>query len=68
MNNNEVKTFPKHACQFCGCERKLVQTLIHDEFIWNEIEKIYQPNGFTDTFEYTGYAYCPDCKEQWTGA
>jgi hypothetical protein len=62
------KEFPKHACQFCGCEGKLVQTLIDDEFVWNEIEKIYQPNGFTDTFEHTGYAYRPDCKEQWTGA
>ena len=64
---NETKTFPRHAYQFCGFERKLVQTLIDDEFIWNEIEKIYQPDGFTDTFEHTGYAYCPECKEQWTG-
>jgi len=64
----ELKTFPKHTCQFCGCDRKLVQTLIDDEFIWDEKAQEYVPNGFTDTFEHTGYAYCPECKEQWTGA
>ena len=62
-----VKTFPKHACQFCGCERKLVETLIDDEFVWNEVEEIYQPNGFTDTFEHTGIARCAECKREWTG-
>lgn len=65
--SSHTKTFPKHACQFCGCERKLVEMLIDDEFVWNEVEQAYQPNGFTDTFEHTGYAYCPECKEQWTG-
>lgn len=63
----EIKIFLKHTCQFCGCERKLVETLIDDEFVWNEIEKIYQPNGFTDTFEHTGVIYCADCKREWTG-
>jgi hypothetical protein len=63
-----TKTFPKHACQFYGCERKLVQTLIDDEFFWDEKDHTYVPNGFTDTFEYTGYVYCPDSKEWWTGA
>jgi len=62
------KEFPKHACQFCGCERKLVETLIDDEFVWNEVEQTYQPNVFTDTFEHTGTARCAECKEQWTGA
>lgn len=65
--NTETKTFPKHACQFCGCERKLVETLIDDEFIWNENDQMYQPNKFTDMFEHTGNARCPDCKEEWTG-
>lgn len=65
--NEETKTFPKHACQFCGCERKLVETLIDDEFIWNEIDQMYQPNKFTDVFEHTGNAWCPECKEEWTG-
>jgi hypothetical protein len=64
----KTKTFPKHACRFCDCERKYIETIIDDEFVWNEIEKIYQPNGFTDSFEHTGYAYYPECKEQWTGA
>jgi hypothetical protein len=62
-----IKTFPKHACQFCGCDRKYVETIIDDEFIWNEKEQMYQPNGFTDAFEHTGFAYCPECKEVWTG-
>lgn len=62
-----TKTIPKHACQFCGCERKLVETLIDDEFVWNEIEKMYQPNGFTDMFEHTGVVRCAECKEEWTG-
>ena len=52
----------------CGCERKLVETLIDDEFIWNEVEQTYQPNGFADTFEHTGTARCAECKEEWTGA
>ena len=64
---SKTKKFPKHACQFCGCERKFVETIIDDEFIWNKKEQMYQPNGFTDAFEHTGFAYCPECKEQWTG-
>lgn len=62
-----AKTFPKYACQFCGCERKYVETIIDDEFIWDEKTQMYVPNGFTDAFEHTGFAYCPDCKEEWTG-
>ncbi len=65
--SNVTKTFPKHACQFCGSERKFVETIIDDEFFWDENDKMYQPNGFTDAFEHTGFVYCPECKEQWTG-
>lgn len=65
--NNETSTFPKHVCQFCGCERKLVETIIDDEFFWDEIEKIYQPNRFTDMFEHTGNVRCAECDREWTG-
>jgi hypothetical protein len=62
-----VKTFPKHACQFCGCERKLVETVIDDEFYWDEVDKMYQPNGFTDMFEHTGNNRCAECGKGWMG-
>lgn len=65
--NEVIKAFPKHACQFCGCERKYVETIIDDEFIWDEKFQTYVPNGFTDTFEHTGLVHCPECKEDWTG-
>lgn len=66
--SDHTKKILKHACQFCGSERKFVETIIDDEFFWDENDKMYQPNGFTDMFEHTGFAYCPDCKGQWTGA
>jgi len=44
-----------------------VETLIDDEFIWNEVDQMYQPNGFTDTFEHTHSARCAECGEDWTG-
>ena len=62
-----AKKFPKHACKLCGCECKLVETLIDDEFFWNEAEQIYQPNKFTDSFEHTGNNRCAKCKKEWTG-
>lgn len=65
--NKEIKKFPKHACQFCGCERKLVETIIDDEFFWSEVEQIYQPNGFTDMFEHTGNNRCAKCEKKWSG-
>jgi len=61
------KTFPKHACQLCGSERKLVETLIDDEFVWNIGDKMYQPVGFTDECEHTGNERCAECREDWTG-
>ena len=65
--NKKTVLFPKHACQFCGSTRKLVETLIDDEFVWCEIEKTYEPNGFTDVFEHTGIERCAECKQDWTG-
>lgn len=59
--------YPKHACQLCGSERKFVETIIDDEFFWQEKEKIYQPNGFTDSFEHTGNNRCAECEKEWTG-
>ena len=31
-----MKKFQKHACQHCGSEVKLVETIIDDEFSWNQ--------------------------------
>jgi len=59
--------FAPHACQLCGAERKLVETLIDDEFFWNEETGRYEPNDFTDCFEHTGNVRCAQCGEAWTG-
>lgn len=59
--------FPAHACQGCGSERKLVETLIDDEFIWDEYTKTYIPNKFMDDFEHTGCVHCSECGQEWTG-
>jgi hypothetical protein len=66
MKNLTTK-YPQHACQYCGAERKHVETIIDDEFFWSETEKIYQPNGFTDMFEHTGNNRCAECEKEWTG-
>lgn len=58
--------YPKYACQFCGSTRKLVETIIDDEFFWEENEKRYQPNGFTNQFEHTGTERCAVCEKDWT--
>ena len=65
---NSTNTYPKYACQFCGSTRKLVETLIDDEFIWNNEENHYEPNKFTDEFEHTGEERCAFCHKHWTGA
>lgn len=62
-----IKKFPEHACQFCGSERKFVETIIDDELFWDEKDKMYQPNGFTDMFEHTGNVRCAECNKDWTG-
>lgn len=58
--------FPKHACQHCGAERKLVETIIDDEFIWDERDG-YVPNKFCNEFEHTDREWCAWCKEECTG-
>ena len=35
----KIKKYPKHTCQFCGSDRKLVETIIDDEFYWDETTK-----------------------------
>jgi hypothetical protein len=64
---NTKTKIPKHACQYCGAERKLVETLIDDEFYWNEVAQKYESNEFTDEFEHTGNERCAQCKRNWTG-
>lgn len=59
--------YPKHACQFCGSVRKFVETVIDDEFVWNEDEKHYKPNKFSDEFEHNGEERCANCGKNWTG-
>jgi hypothetical protein len=61
-----IKKFPTHACRFCGCERVLVETIIDDEFFWDESSQMYQPNGFTDMFEHTGNNRCAQCEKKWS--
>ena len=59
--------FPSHACQLCGSEAKLVETLIDDKFVWNENSKEYEPNEFVNDFDHTGIVRCSQCLEDWTG-
>jgi hypothetical protein len=59
--------FAKHACKHCGAERKLVETIIDDEFCWNKSTETYEPNKFTGDFEHTGVERCAQCEEVWTG-
>lgn len=66
--NNINKNIPKHACQVCGSEIKLVETIIDDEFFWDEQSGMYQPNGFTDCFEHTWNERCSECQNDWTGS
>lgn len=63
----ETKNFPKHMCQICGAETKLVETVVDDEFIWDEKSSEYVPNGYTDNFEHTGNNRCAECGNVWTG-
>jgi hypothetical protein len=65
--NTKVQKIPKHVCQYCGSERKLVETIIDDEFYWDEQRKEYLPNKFMDDFEHTGNDRCAQCEKRWTG-
>lgn len=62
-----TKKFLKHFCQYCGADRKWVETLLDDEFIWNEYTRAYEPNKFMDDFEHTGNEWCGKCEKEWTG-
>lgn len=66
MDSNKTQ-HPKHACQNCGAEVKLVETIIDDEFIWDEHSMRYVPNKYTDQFEHTGIERCAVCDSNWTG-
>lgn len=63
----DADNYPKYACQFCGSTRKLVETIIDDEFVWNESENRFEPNRFSDEFEHTGAERCAVCGKNWTG-
>jgi DNA-directed RNA polymerase subunit RPC12/RpoP len=58
---------PEHACQYCGSKTKLVETLIGDEFCWDDISEAYQPNKFTDSVQHSGNNRCAECGKEWTG-
>lgn len=62
------KVIPSHACQNCGAERKLVETIIDDKFYWDENTMSYHPNGFTGDFEHTGNERCSECLTELTGS
>ena len=66
--NTKNTQFAKHACQLCGSELKWVETIIDDEFYWDERRQMYQPNKFMDDFEHTGNQRCAECREEWSGA
>lgn len=59
--------YPKHVCQFCGSDRKFVETIIDDEFVWSEIENRFEPNKFCNDFEHTGEERCAECNNDWSG-
>jgi len=53
--------FQSHQCQHCGSESKRVETLIDDEFTWDEDQKEYIAQGFSDDFSHTGNEKCKEC-------
>lgn len=59
--------FEKWQCQNCGYDRKYVETLLDDEFAYNEDTKQYEAVGFADEFEHTGKEICVNCEKDWTG-
>lgn len=64
---DNITTLQKSTCQFCGSARKLVETIIDDEFVWNESEGRFEPDKLSDDFEHTGEERCAVCKRDWTG-
>lgn len=67
MKINKI-SIPKHACQSCGSEVKLVETIIDNEFIWDQNDNKYVPNRFSNQFEHTGVERCALCDNDWTGS
>lgn len=63
----EETNYLKCKCKFCGSTSKLVETIIDDEFAWNDTENCFEPIGFSDDFEHTGTERCANCKNEWTG-
>lgn len=64
---NSAIQYPKYACQHCGSDSKLVETVIDDEFCWNDKEMKFEANGFRDDFYHTGEERCAECGRDWTG-
>jgi hypothetical protein len=62
-----ITKYPKYACQFCGSDRKFVETVIDDEFVWSEKENRFQPNKFSNAFQHTGEERCAECNNDWSG-
>lgn len=58
---------PTYVCQFCGSARKYVETIIDDEYAWNEDEKQFEAIEFTENFQHTGREHCAICNKDWTG-
>lgn len=65
--NTKKKKFPKHACQYCGAEEKLIEVLTFDRFFWNELSRCYEPNKPSNDIENTGKEWCFECEKKWTG-
>lgn len=65
--NKPIKKFPKHACQYCGAEEKVIEVLTYDRFMWDEGGKCYEPNKPTGDLETTGKEWCFGCGKKWTG-
>ena len=59
--------FKKWCCQVCGCDRKLVDCLIKDEYYFDEESGKYELAGSTDEFETQDKAICANCRKPWTG-
>jgi len=68
MKNVANSKFLPHQCQHCGSESKWVETLIDDEFSYNESTGEYEAVWFGDNFSHTGKETCVECNRPWTGA
>lgn len=55
----------KGQCRNCWWTSKMVETIIDDEFVFDEETKERQAVGFSDDFIHTGIETCKDCWEDW---